>query len=64
MGWAYTYMDQILQIFVFLYRHASAAHLPLRKAYGVLIPGGVLVSTIWGLGIISFLGYNLDPLGW
>ena len=35
-----------------------------RKAYGVLVPlGGVLISTIWGLGIISLLGYNLDPLG-
>merc|ERR1711965_894722 len=35
-----------------------------RKAYGVLIPlGGVLISTIWGLGIISLLGFNLDPLG-
>lgn len=65
VGWAYTYMDQILQIFVFTVLAMLALLIfHFRKAYGVLIPlGGVLVSTIWGLGIISFLGYNLDPLG-
>src|SRR5690554_6048570 len=65
VGWAYTYMDQILQIFVFTVLTMLALLIfHFRKAYGVLIPlGGVLVSTIWGLGIISFLGYNLDPLG-
>ncbi len=65
VGWAYTYMDQILQIFVFTVLSMLALLIfHFRKAYGVLIPlGGVLVSTIWGLGIISFLGYNLDPLG-
>jgi predicted RND superfamily exporter protein len=65
VGWAYTYMEQILQIFIFTVLTMLALLLfHFRKAYGVLIPmGGVLISTIWGLGIISFLGYNLDPLG-
>ena len=65
VGWAYTYMEQILQIFIFTVITMLALLLfHFRKAYGVLIPlGGVLVSTIWGLGIISLLGYNLDPLG-
>ncbi|MHB0766290.1 efflux RND transporter permease subunit [Stutzerimonas sp. NM35] len=65
VGWAYTYMDQILQIFLFTVLAMLALLLfHFRKAYGVLIPlGGVMISTIWGLGIISLLGYNLDPLG-
>ncbi len=65
VGWAYTYMEQILQIFVFTVLAMLALLVfHFRKAYGVLIPlGGVLISTIWGLGIISLLGYNLDPLG-
>ena len=65
VGWAYTYMDQILQIFIFTIVIMLALLIfHFRKAYGVLIPlCGVLISTIWGLGIISLLGYNLDPLG-
>lgn len=65
VGWAYTYMEQILQIFIFtVVTMLALLVFHFRKAYGVLIPlGGVLVSTIWGLGIISLLGYNLDPLG-
>nr|AMR08622.1 hypothetical protein [uncultured bacterium] len=65
VGWAYTYMEQILQIFIFTVVTMLALLIfHFRKAYGVLIPlGGMLVSTIWGLGIISLLGYNLDPLG-
>lgn len=65
VGWAYTYMDQILQIFAFTILTMLALLIfHFRKAYGVLIPlGGVLISTVWGLGIISLLDYNLDPLG-
>ncbi|WP_313054567.1 efflux RND transporter permease subunit [Pseudomonas lopnurensis] len=65
VGWAYTYMDQILQIFLFTVLAMLALLVfHFRKAYGVLIPlGGVMISTVWGLGIISLLGYNLDPLG-
>jgi predicted RND superfamily exporter protein len=65
VGWAYTYMEQILQIFICTILIMLALLVfHFRKAYGVLIPlGGVLISTIWGLGIISLLGYNLNPLG-
>jgi predicted RND superfamily exporter protein len=65
VGWAYQYLGQIIEIFMFT---ALIMLLLLifyfRKAYGVLIPlTAVIVSTIWGIGIISLFGYNLDPLG-
>jgi len=64
IGWVYTYVDQILQIFLF----TAAIMLMLlvlyfRRAYGIFLPLiGIVLSTIWGLGAISLLGYNLDPL--
>ncbi|WP_081703028.1 RND family transporter [Desulfuromonas sp. TF] len=65
VGWAYQYLDQVIQIFLFT---ALIMVLLLifyfRNVYGVLVPlAGVIVSCIWGLGIISLFGYNLDPLG-
>jgi predicted RND superfamily exporter protein len=65
VGWAYYYKNQIFQILAF----TSLIMLALlifhfRSMYGVLVPlAGVMVSTIWGIGIISLFGYNLDPLG-
>ena len=65
VGWAYFYKDQIFQILAF----TALIMLGLlifhfRTLYGVFVPlAGVLVSTIWGIGIISLFGYNLDPLG-
>ena len=65
VGWAYQYLDQVIEIFLFTALiMVSLLIFYFRKAYGVLIPlAGVLVSCIWGLGIISLFGYNLDPLG-
>lgn len=65
VGWAYHYKDQIYQILAFTALiMVSLLVWHFRSAYGVLVPlAGVLVSTIWGLGIISLFGYNLDPLG-
>lgn len=65
VGWAYQYLGQIIQIFMFTALIMIALLVfYFRKAYGVLIPlAAVVVSTIWGLGIISLFGYNLDPLG-
>jgi len=65
VGWAYQYLDQIIEIFLFTALiMVSLLVFYFRKAYGVLIPlAGVIVSCIWGLGIISLFGYNLDPLG-
>lgn len=64
VGWIYTYVDQILQVFLF-----TAAILIVllvlyfRRLLGILLPlVGILLSSIWGLGIISLLGFNLDPL--
>ncbi len=65
IGWAYFYKNQIFQILAFtalIMVTLLITH--FRTLYGVLVPlAGVLVSTIWGLGIISLFGYNLDPLG-
>ena len=65
MGWVYSYLDQILQIF-FLTMGILLALLVAyfrSRLYGILLPLiGVLISATWGLGIVSLLGYNLDPL--
>ncbi|WP_317930662.1 efflux RND transporter permease subunit [Halioxenophilus sp. WMMB6] len=64
VGWSYQYLDQIIVIFLFTgLIMVSLLIWYFRKAYGILIPlAGVIVSSIWGVGIISLFGYNLDPL--
>lgn len=64
IGWVSTYVGQILQIFLFTaFIMMSLLVLYFRRAYGILLPLiGIVLSTIWGLGSISMLGYNLDPL--
>ncbi len=64
VGWVYTYMSQILQIFLFTIIFMFVLLMAyFRRLYGVLIPMlGIVVSSIWGIGILSLLGYNLDPL--
>ncbi|BFM06350.1 efflux RND transporter permease subunit [Halioxenophilus aromaticivorans] len=64
VGWTYQYLSQIVEIFLFTGLIMIALLVfYFRKAYGILIPlAGVVVSSIWGLGIISLFGYNLDPL--
>lgn len=65
VGWAYFYKDQIFQILAFTALIMLALLIfHFRSLYGVLVPlAGVTISTIWGIGIISMFGYNLDPLG-
>lgn len=65
VGWAYQYLGQIIEIFLFTALiMISLLVFYFRKAYGVLVPlMAVIVSSIWGIGIISLFGYNLDPLG-
>jgi len=65
VGWAYQYLGQIIEIFLFTALIMIALLVfYFRKAYGVLVPlMAVIVSSIWGIGIISLFGYNLDPLG-
>ncbi|QEQ95765.1 efflux RND transporter permease subunit [Neptunomonas concharum] len=64
VGWAYQYLGQIIEIFLFTALiMIGLLVFYFRKAYGILVPlAGVIVSSIWGLGIISLFGYNLDPL--
>lgn len=64
VGWAYQYLGQIIEIFLFTALIMLALLVfYFRKAYGIVIPlAGVIVSSIWGVGIISLFGYNLDPL--
>lgn len=65
MGWVYSYLNQIMQIF-FLTLAILLALLVLyfrSRLYGIVLPLiGVLISATWGLGIVALLGYNLDPL--
>ena len=63
-GWVYTYLSQILQI---LFYTAALIILLLvvyfRRLYGIALPLlGILLSSAWGLGFMSLLGYSLDPL--
>ena len=65
MGWVYSYLDQIMQIFFLTMAILLALLLAYfrTRVYGILLPLiGVLISATWGLGIVSLLGYNLDPL--
>ncbi len=63
-GWVYTYKNQIIEIFLFTALIMVALLVfHFRRPMGVLVPLlGVIISSIWGMGIISLLGYNLDPL--
>ncbi len=65
MGWVYSYLDQILQIFFLTIAILLVLLLAYFRArvYGIVLPLiGVLISATWGLGIVSLLGFNLDPL--
>ena len=65
MGWVYSYLDQIIQIFFYTLAILLALLLVYfrTRGYGILLPLiGVVISATWGLGIVSLLGYNLDPL--
>ncbi len=65
MGWVYSYLGQIMQIFLLTLGILLVLLVTYFRArgYGVLLPLiGVLISATWGLGIVSLLGYNLDPL--
>ncbi len=64
VGWVYTYLPQIIQIFLYtLGLMVALLVLYFRRLYGVLLPLlGITLSSIWGLGFISLMGWNLDPL--
>jgi len=64
IGWVHSYTLEVIQIFLL-----TAAILLMiliiyfRRFYAIIVPLiGITISSIWGLGVISLLGYNLDPL--
>lgn len=64
VGWVYTYVGQILEIFLYTLLVMTILLIAyFRRLYGILLPLlGIAMATIWGLGMLSMLGYNLDPL--
>lgn len=63
-GWVYTYLDQIVGIlFATLALLATLLILYFRRLYGIALPLlGISLSSIWGLGFMAMLGFNLEPL--
>lgn len=65
VGWVSSYVGEILQIFLYtvIIMLVLLTLYFRRRFYGVLLPGmGIVLTTIWGLGLLALLGYNLDPL--
>lgn len=63
-GWIYYHASELKLIFtVTLAIVALLLFLHFRSLAGVLIPLiGTGTAAIWGLGLVGWLGYNLDPL--
>lgn len=63
-GWIYYHASELKLIFtVTLVIVALLLFLHFRSIAGVLIPLiGTGTAAIWGLGLVGWLGYNLDPL--
>ncbi len=64
IGWVTSYVGEIIQIFLYTVLILLALLIMyFRRFYGVLLPAiGIILTTIWGLGMMSLMGYNLDPL--
>lgn len=64
VGWVSSYADQIMIIFLLtVLIMLGLLILHFRRLYGIILPlVGIVVTSIWGLGVLSALGYNLDPL--
>jgi len=64
VGWVSSYANQIITIFLLtVVIMLALLIIHFRSLYGIVLPIiGIIVTSIWGLGILSFLGYNLDPL--
>ncbi len=64
VGWVTSYVDEIVQIFLLtLLIMLVLLVIYFRKLYGILLPMmGIVITSIWGLGILTLLDYNLDPL--
>jgi hypothetical protein len=64
VGWVTSYAEQIFTIFVLtIVVMLGLLIVHFRRFYGIVLPLiGILLTSIWGLGFLSLLGYNLDPL--
>ncbi len=64
VGWVASYADQIIIIFLLtIVIMLGLLIIHFRRMYGIALPAiGIILTSIWGLGILSYLGYNLDPL--
>ena len=64
IGWVYTYLSQIIQIFLYtVVLMLVLLIVYFRRFYGVLLPMlGIALSSTWGLGFVSLMGWALDPL--
>ncbi|HEY1130384.1 MAG TPA: MMPL family transporter [Roseateles sp.] len=63
-GYVYTYLNQIVAILFYTLALLAALLIAyFRRFYGVFLPLlGIALSSIWGLGFMSWLGFNLEPL--
>lgn len=63
-GWIYHYAEELKEIFaVTLAIIILLLFLHFRSFAGIFIPLlGTAMSAVWGLGLVGWLGYNLDPL--
>ncbi|HLF29794.1 MAG TPA: MMPL family transporter [Xanthomonadales bacterium] len=64
VGWVSSYAEQIFTIFLLTIAIMLALLvIHFKSLYGIVLPLiGIIVTSIWGLGVLSLLGYNLDPL--
>ena len=64
VGWVSSYVGEILQIFLYtILIMLCLLIIYFRRLYGIILPViGIVVTSIWGVGILSLLGHNLDPL--
>src|SRR6267154_1946159 len=63
-GYVYTYLNQIVGIlFWTLGLLALLLIVYFRRLYGIALPLlGISLSSLWGLGFMAWIGFNLEPL--
>lgn len=64
IGWTFFYATEIVLILLLsLLVLVVLLGIYFRHWYGIVMPfSGAIVSAIWGLGFISIMGYQLEPL--
>jgi len=64
IGWTFYYATEIILILLLsLLVLVVLLGIYFRHWYGIVMPfSGAVVSAIWGLGFISLMGYQLEPL--